>query len=118
LGRAEIGDDMIGQLLSRSESDADGNWPSRPVCEALEWMASEHVGRGFCIGNRNARGVHWRGEGGDQERDLAAKFRTCAQRVGFEFPYVRKLLESIADSYESEAQWQDTDAKVRSRIPY
>jgi hypothetical protein len=118
LGRAEIGDDMIGQLLSRSESDADGNWPSRPVCEALEWMASEYVGRGFCIGTRNARSVHWRGEGSDQERELAERYRTYAQRIGFEFPYVRKLLKSIADSYYSEAQWQDTDAKVRSRIAY
>jgi len=117
-GRTEIGDEMIGQLLSQSQPDGNGNWPSQPVCEALEWMASEHVGKGFYIGTRNSRGVHWRGEGGDQERQLADKYRADAQLVSFEFPYVSKLLESIADSYEREAAWEDTDAKIRSRIPY
>ncbi|MCP4211442.1 MAG: HigA family addiction module antidote protein [Halieaceae bacterium] len=117
-GRADICDQMIGQLLSRSQPDEDGNWPSHPICEALEWMSSEHVGRGFHVGTRNSRGVHSRGEGGDQERDLANKYRAGAQHVGFEFPYVGRLLESIAESYDREAQWEDTDAKVRSRIPY
>ena len=117
-GRADIGDQMIGQLLSRSQPDEDENWPSRPICEALEWMSSEHVGRGFHIGTHNSRGVHWRGEGGDQERELAQKYRSAAQRVAFEFPYAGKLLEGIADSYDREAQWEDTDARVRSRIPY
>ncbi len=117
-GRADMGDQMIGQLLSRSEPDKDGSWPSRPICEALEMMSSEHVGRGFYVGVRNSRGMYCRDEGGDQERELAGKYRVDAQRLNFEFPYVSKLLENIAESYDREAQWEDTDAKVRSRIPY
>ena len=37
---------------------------------------------------------------------------------GFGIWYVNKLLESIAESYNREAQWEDTDARVRSRISY
>lgn len=63
-GRAEIGDQMIGQLLARAPVDETGVWPCRPVCEAMQWMSSEEVGRGFNIATRNARSVHWHGEGG------------------------------------------------------
>ncbi|MGE0769429.1 MAG: HigA family addiction module antitoxin [Hyphomicrobiaceae bacterium] len=115
-GRAEIGDQMIGQLLANAPADEDGTWPCRPVREAMEWMSSEHVGRGFHVATRNARGVHWRGEGGDQERELSAKYRGRARKVAYEFPYVSSILESIAESYDREANWEDTDAKVRGRL--
>ncbi len=117
-GRADMGDQMIGQLLSHSQPDNEGHWPSRPVCEALEWMSAEHVGKGFFVGTHNDRGAYFRGEGGDDERRLAAQYRANAQYVSFEFPYVGKLLEDLAESYDHEAQWHDTDAKVRSRIQY
>lgn len=109
---------MIGQLLARAPVDETGVWPCRPVCEAMQWMSSEEVGRGFNIATRNARGVHWRGEGGDQERTLATKYRGWAKMVVYEFPYVASVLDSIAESYEREAMWEDTDAKVRGRLGY
>jgi hypothetical protein len=112
-GRAEIGDQMIGQLLANAPADEDGTWPSRPVREAMEWMSSDEVGRGFHVATRNARGAHWRGEGGEQERELSAKYRGSARKVAYEFPYVSTVLESIAESYDREANWEDTDAKVR-----
>ena len=37
---------------------------------------------------KRARGVHWRGEGGDQERELAARYRNWAQKLGPEYPFV------------------------------
>ena len=117
-GRGDIGDQMIGQLLSRAPADADGTWPCRPVREALEWIASTHVARGFNVGTRNARGAHWRGDGGDDERELAARYRGWAEKVAYEYPYVGSVLEEIAESYEHEAKWHDSDAKVRSRLPY
>ena len=75
-GRAEAGDLSIGTLLSHAPHDDDGRWPCRPVCEAPEWMSSGEVDRAFIIGTHNARGVVTRhlGEGGDQERALAAKY--------------------------------------------
>jgi len=117
-GRVEIGDQMIGQLLANAPAGEDGTWPCRPVREAMEWMSSDEVGRGFHVGTRNARGVHWRGEGGNQERDLSAKYRGWARKIAYEFPYVSSVLESIAESYDREANWEDTDAKVRGRLSY
>ncbi|WP_127520154.1 HigA family addiction module antitoxin [Mesorhizobium sp. Z1-4] len=116
LARADVTDGRIGQLLCKAPADDDGVWPCRAVCDALEWMSSPEVSSGFQVGTRNSRGVHWRGEGGDQERELAAKYRGWATKLGYEFPYVANVLSSIADSYEREAQWEDTEAKVRRRL--
>jgi addiction module HigA family antidote len=114
-GRAEIGDQYIGQLLSRSVDEETG--PSLPVCEVLEAVASEEIGRGFSIGVHNARGMHWRGEGGAQERVLAEKYRRWAQQLAFDYPYVGSVLEGIAASYDREAEWQDSESRVNKRLP-
>jgi hypothetical protein len=117
-GRAKIADQMIGELLSKAPPGEDGLWPCRPVCEALEWMASPDVATGFEVGTRNSRGAHWVGDDGGQERELAARYRGFAMKLAFEFPHVGSILERIAASYEHEARWQDADGKVRSRLPY
>lgn len=111
-------DQMIGHLLAKAPADADGTWPCRPVCEGLEWMASPEVARGFNVATRNARGAHWRGDGGDQEGEIAARYRGWAEKLAYEYPYVGSVLESIAASYDHEAKWNDSDSKVRSRLPY
>lgn len=117
-GLAVIGDQMIGQLLARERPEGDvGRPPCRQVCEALEWMASEHVGRGFSVGIFNNRGVHSLGKRGQQERDLAAAYRECARRIYFEFPYVRDVLDDIADNYEQRAGWWGDEENVRQRLP-
>lgn len=119
-GRAAIGDQQIGQLLSRATSDEDGLWPCRPVCEVLETIASLEIASGFAIGVRNARGVHSRSvdEGGDQERSLAAKYRAQAQRLVFDYPYVVRILECIAKSYDCDAERRDTEVQVMKRLEH
>jgi addiction module HigA family antidote len=114
-GRAETGDHCIGQLLAKAPKDADGV-PPQAVCDAMETVASQAIGEGFRIGVRNSRGAHWRGEGGSQERDLAAKFRRGAQRLRFDYPYTGRVLEDIAASYDHEAGWHDSEANVRKRL--
>jgi hypothetical protein len=84
----------------------------------MERIASPDVTDGFIIGVHNSRGVHWRGEGGAQERDLAAKYRGWAKQLGFAYPYVGSVLDSIATSYDREAEWHDTDAKVSRWLRY
>lgn len=117
-GRAQIGDHQIGQLLSRVPGEEDGEWPGLPVCEVMELLASEHIARGFTIGVYNARGAHWRGEGGAQERDLAAKYRGWANRRAVDYPYVGSVLEGIANDYDRQAVWEDSRAKIGKRLPY
>ena len=117
-GRAEIGDEQIGELLSRAPSGEDGSWPCGPVCEVLEKVASPDVGRGFRVGVYNARGVVSRSldEGGAQERELSARYRAWAERLVFDFPYVANILERIAQSYDREAEREDADVLIGKRL--
>ncbi|MBB6465849.1 hypothetical protein HNQ96_001707 [Aminobacter lissarensis] len=115
-GRTEIGDHCLGQLLAKAPEGENGIWPCEPVCEAMEGVASPEIGRGFYIGVHNSRGVHWRGDGGEQERALAAKYRARAERLHFDYPYMGGVLEDIATSYEREANRQDSEAKITKRL--
>lgn len=114
--RTDIGDQCLGQLLARSPAGENGVWPCEAVCQAMEEIASPQIGIGFQVGTRNSRGVHARGEGGEQERELAAKYRGWAERLHFDYPYVGGVLEGIASSYDREAGWQDSEAKITKRL--
>ena len=117
-GRIAVGDQQVGQWLSRASSEDDTHWPCRPVCEALEAIASEDMAAGFEIGVFNGRGVTMRGlnEGGGQERGLAARYRARAQTWRFEYPFVGRILDEIADGYERYAAQEDAQVHVRQRL--
>lgn len=117
-GRAGIGDRRLGQLLAQAPKDQDGSWPCKSVCEAMEEAASAEIDRGFLVGVRNSRGVysHSSGEGGQQERDLAAKYRVCAEQLRFDYPHVGGVLEDIAVSYDRDASWQDFRTVIAKRL--
>ena len=116
--RADIGDHCIGQLLAKGPQGENGIWPREAVCEAMEAIASPEIGRGFHIGVYNSRGVYTRGEGGEQERKLAVKYRAWAERLQYDYPYVGGVLEGIAATYEREASRQDSEAKITKRLRY
>ena len=116
-GRMEIGDFCLGQLLSKSSKDEDGRWPCETVCEVMEDLASPDISRGFQSGVFNSRGAHWRAEGGQQERALAAKYRAWGEQLRFVYPYVGGVLEDIAVSYERQASWHDSEARITKRLP-
>ena len=82
----------------------------------MERIASPQIGIGVSIGVRNGRGLQWRGEGGAQERDLAAKYRSQAKQFAFDYPYVSRVLERIALDYEHEAEWHDGEATIEERL--
>ena len=117
-GRGELGDQKIGELLSRDTVKENGEWPCLPICEVMERIASQQIGRGFNIGVYNGRGVHSRriGEGGAQERELAAQYRNWARLRAFDYPYVSNVLESIAVDYEREARQYDNETKLQKRL--
>lgn len=116
--REDAGDLAIGELLSKSKPDVDGIWPAISVRKVLEEVGSKRIADSMAIGLFNQRGAHFRGVGGKQERELVAKYRGWAQRVSNEYPFTGRLLEQIARSYERDAEWQDTDANLRKRLPY
>ncbi len=119
-GRMEIGDQEIGQLLSKAPSEEDGSWPCRPVCDVLERVASQDVAIGFRVGVYNARGVVSRGleAGGVRERELSARYRAWSERLAFDYPYVSNILERIAKRYDREADWEDSEVLARMRMQH
>ena len=119
-GRVEIGDQKIGELLSKAPAEEDGGWPCLPVCKAMERFASQQIGDSFKIGVFNGRGVSSRGvyEGGAQERELVAKYRGWAQQRAFNYPYVSSVLERIATDYDRVAKWEDTEVEIRKRLEH
>lgn len=118
LARQDIGDQMIGKLLSKARPAADGVWPCLPVRDALEQVTNEHIERGLHVALRNARGAHWRGEGGAQERELAAKYAGWAQAMEYTHPRVAGILRGLEKSYLRDADWEDNEAKITRRMRY
>ena len=73
--------------------------------------------QGAHTGVYNSRGAHWRGEGGDQERELAEKYRRWGKALQVSHPFVAsKLLMGLAKTYEQEAIREDTEAGIRRRL--
>ena len=117
-GRVRIGDQYIGQILSRAPANDDGVRPCPAVCEVMERVGSKDIASGFAIGTFNARGVVGRaiGEGGRQERELAEKYRSRARQRAPHYPFVGGILEGIADDYDRQAIREDADAQIEQRL--
>lgn len=116
VGRSDVGDSQIGQLLGRTRADPDGLWPNEAVRDALEACGSDRMMRGMEIGLRNNRGAVWRAPGGGQERALADRYRRFARQVQKDYPVTARMLDSVAEGYEGQAEWHDTDEAVRKRL--
>ena len=117
LGRLEVADLKIGELLAHAQTGTDEVWPCEPVRDVLEEVHSDAMMRGVRTGQFNARGVHSRGEGGSQEREIADKYRAWAEALQYSHPYVvSKLLLGLVRTYEYDARREDTDAIVRRRL--
>ncbi len=115
-GRERVGDHSIGELLAKSPPGKDGIWPREEIRNVLEEFPSQDLADGMSMALYNSRGATWRGEGGQQERDLAKKYRDWVKLVAFQWPFTAKLLERIASSYDHEATWHDNDDSVRRRL--
>lgn len=117
LGRADIADVCIGKLLSCAPVGNDGVWPCEPVRDVMEEIQSEPLMNGAHTGVFNSRGVHTRGEGGRQERELAEKYRKWGQALQVSHPFVAsRLLFDLAKTYDQEASREDTEAGIRRRL--
>lgn len=118
LSRAEKADIYIGKVLAWAPIGRDGVWPCEPVRDVIEDIQSELIVQGMHTGVYNSRGVVTRGEGGDQERELALKYRKWGEALQISHPFVAsKLLLSLARDYEHEATREDLEAEIRRRKP-
>jgi hypothetical protein len=116
-GLAESGDNQIGQVLAAAPADKDGFWPCETVRDLLEKVQSDALDSGVRTRVYNNRGVTTRSlhDGGKQEWDLAADYRSRAQRFGARWPRTANILRSLAEGYESEARREDSQAELRRR---
>jgi hypothetical protein len=117
LGRLDVADTCLGKLLSGAPLGKDGVWPCEPVRDVMEDVHSKSMMGGAHTGLYNSRGVVCRGEGGDQERELAEKYRVWANALQYSHPFVAsELLMGMVKTYEHEANREDTEAKIRRRL--
>lgn len=117
IDRLKSCDINLGQLLSHAPKDADGVWPCGVVRDVMEKLNSPDVFQGARTGLYNSRGVQWRGEGGTQERELAAKYREWAIALRYTHPHLSSsLLMEMAQTYEEEAKREDSEAGIRRRL--
>lgn len=117
LSRIVIADIVIGELLASAPAGKDGTWPCEAVRRVMEDIQSEDMMRGAHTGVYNSRGTHTRGPGGDQERQLADKYRKLAQKIRASSPYVAsELLLRLTETYEREAAREDTEEQINRRL--
>jgi addiction module HigA family antidote len=117
LGRADAADACIGRVLSCAPVGQDGVWPCEPVRDVMEDIQSESMMSGAHTGIFNSRGAHFRGEGGDQERELAQKYCKWGEALQVSHPFVAaRLLMQLAKTYDHEASREDTEAEIRRRL--
>jgi len=116
--RSEIADQQIGGVLAFSSNGSDDVWPHEAVRDLIDELESEHIDTGICVGVFNRRGVTSRApaDGGDQERDLAARYRAYANAVRDEWPRTAQVLTRIAEDYERQAHREDLSADLQQDL--
>ena len=114
-GRAEIGDQKIGEILSAAIRQPEEPWPPEPVREVIEMTRSRALEQGLETGVYNRRGVTVRSpfDGGDQERGLAERYRRDAEALRFDWTRTAACLDRIAETYEHDARREDQGAEQR-----
>jgi hypothetical protein len=113
--RVVVGDLHIGNVLASSPAAPDGLWPCIETRDLLETLQNAKVEDGLRIQLHNDRGATSRGmlDGGDQELELAAKYRSAAEQLADQWPRTAAVLRSLAQDYEYEARHYEGDAERR-----
>ena len=111
--RREIGDVQIGKVLAHARGDEDGTWPTKPVRDLIERVASPELEEGVQVQIHNNRGPTSRGllDGGAQEREFVKRYDDLAARIRDSWPRTAAVLASVARSYEREARRHDEEAE-------
>jgi hypothetical protein len=115
--RSQIASAVIGEALAAPIADPDGTWPCEAIRNVIEHEQSDDLDAGLRTNRMNQRGVHGRTiyAGGDQERDIAARYREHADKVRNRWPRTGHILESLARTYDNDARREDDDAERDAR---
>ena len=108
-----VTDSSIGTLLAHCPaSSLDMAWPHESMRSLLEHLDSDVVERAVEMKCFNMKGVYSKkmGEGGQQERALADKYRIWASSMK-DYPRTASMLEEIAKGWLSSAENADIQAR-------
>ena len=111
--RLTMAEQRVGHLFARAPaSSVDGAWPHDAVRLVIETLASDRLERGIEVERINMRGVYSKGigEGGLQERDLAAQAQQWADAVPA-YPRTAAMLRRVAASWSRYAERADVEAE-------
>ncbi|ACD83703.1 hypothetical protein [Candidatus Methylacidiphilum infernorum] len=105
----------IGIMLARSPEEADGEWPTVAVRDAIEEFLNDAIEGGLISGKL---GPSWRSpfEGGEQERKQASQYRKFADALRTSWPKTSKVLRRLAEFYEKMGESEDIEVRRRDLI--
>ena len=111
--RLTMSEQRIGHMFARAPGNSDGVWPHEAVRLAIETLASEPLERGAEVERINMRGVYSKGigEGGMQERSLAAQALKWAESMP-KSPRTSAMLRRISGTWTRYAEQADIEADV------
>ncbi|SHF82997.1 hypothetical protein [Streptoalloteichus hindustanus] len=112
-GLRRTGDQAIGALISAGPDGEDGAWPAEAVRDVLDLEDADELRSGFRMGLINNIGVTTRGlyDGGEQERESAAKYLAWADKVEAGWPHTAQVLRDHAASLQQEGRYWDRSAE-------
>ncbi|WP_189005266.1 hypothetical protein [Deinococcus roseus] len=104
----------LARVLARSPYGADGSWPHEAVRDAIEFWPETLLDQFLHSAVNRNRGVTVRGltDGGEQERQLAARYQQRANHCRATHPRTADILDRLAESYLREADHEDQDADL------
>ncbi|MFT3764184.1 MAG: AAA family ATPase [Minicystis sp.] len=116
-GRPDTGASEVARVLARAPEGEDGCWPCVAARKLLELDEFPTLSRALQTAQWNRRGMHGRslGEGGKQERELAARYRDYAKRLRSAWPRTADMSDALAGTYEREAVHEDAAAEATMR---
>lgn len=116
-GRLRAADEIIGRMIANSfpEKGPDGCWPSTPLRELIEELASKDMTAGVYAGVSTQEGTRW-GDTVEADRKTAEEYSEWSRQLTYEYPFVSKMLGYISDSYSRNADWQTENDDLAARL--
>lgn len=109
----------VAKVLARAPAASDGLWPCRAARELIEAGGRERLADRLQTAKWNLRGMTSRpsGEGGEQERRLAAAFHAASAALRGRWPRTAEMLQALARTYDQEAIAWDAEARCEIILP-
>jgi len=117
-GRRRGGMREVAKVLARAPDGSDGHWPCVAARRLTESGDYPTLSRELSVAKHNLRGTYGKtlGEGGKEEREMAASFQSSANSLRTAWPFTSALLDGLARSYERAGEKKDEDARADLRM--